>query len=101
MAYDIIGDIHGNSEKLTHLLHKLGYRHHLSAWRHPDRSAIFVGDFIDRGPGQLETIRIVRAMLDAGTASAVMGNHEFNAIAWYMPDPEGDGLHLRRAGRRC
>ena len=27
---------------------------------------------------------------------AVMGNHEFNAIAWYMPDPECDGEHLRR-----
>ena len=85
MNYDIIGDIHGHSEKLTSLLKQLGYRHHLGAWRHPERSAIFVGDFIDRGPGQLETIRIVREMLDAGTALAVMGNHEFNAIAWYTP----------------
>src|SRR5664279_6567909 len=98
MAYDIIGDIHGHSEKLTHLLHKLGYRHHLGAWRHPDRSAIFVGDFIDRGPGQLETIGIVRGMLDAGTAQAVMGNHEFNAIAWHTPDPELEGEYLRRRG---
>lgn len=95
MCYDIIGDIHGHAEKLTALLGKIGYRHHLGAWRHPDRTAIFVGDFIDRGPGQLETIRIVREMLDAGTALAVMGNHEFNAIAWYMPDPESSGDHLR------
>ena len=95
MAYDIIGDIHGNSEKLTHLLRKLGYRHHLSAWRHPDRSAIFLGDFIDRGPGQLETVNIVRRMVDAGTAQAVMGNHEFNAIAWHTPDLELDGEYLR------
>jgi hypothetical protein len=35
-------------------------------------------------------------MLDAGTAQAVMGNHEFNAIAWYTPDPESGGEHLRR-----
>jgi len=96
MNYDIIGDIHEHSEKLATLLHKLGYRHHLGAWRHPDRSVIFVGDFIDRGPRQLDTIRIVRKMQDAGTAQAVMGNHEFNAIAWYMPDPECDGEHLRR-----
>ena len=100
MAYDIIGDIHGHSEKLTSLLHKLGYRHHLSAWRHPDRSAIFVGDFIDRGPGQLDTIDIVRGMLDAGTAQAVMGNHEFNAIAWHTPNPESDGEYLRRRGTK-
>lgn len=96
MGYDIIGDIHGHADKLTALLGKMGYREHLGAWRHPDRSAIFVGDFIDRGPGQLETIHIVREMLDAGTAQAVIGNHELNAIAWYMPDPEFDGEHLRR-----
>jgi len=96
VGYDIIGDIHGHANKLTALLGKLGYRHRLGAWRHPDRTAIFVGDLIDRGPGQLETIRIVREMQDAGTAQAVMGNHEFNAIAWYTPDPEYDGEHLRR-----
>ncbi len=96
MGYDIIGDIHGHADKLTALLGKLGYRRHLGAWRHPDRSAIFVGDLIDRGTGQLDTVRTVREMCDAGTAQAVMGNHEFNAIAWYMPDPECDGEHLRR-----
>ncbi len=96
VGYDIVGDIHGHAEKLAALLRKLGYRHHLGAWRHPDRSAIFVGDFIDRGPGQLETMRIVREMLDTGAGQAVMGNHEFNAIAWYTPDPEFDGQHLRR-----
>ena len=96
MSYDVIGDIHGHANKLAALLGKMGYRHHLGAWRHPDRTAIFVGDFIDRGPGQLETIRIVREMLDAATAQAVMGNHEFNAIAWYTPDPACDGEHLRR-----
>jgi hypothetical protein len=83
MNYDVIGDIHGHAGKLRVLLRKMGYRHRMGAWRHPARMVIFVGDFIDRGPGQLETIRIVREMLDAGTALAVMGNHELNAIAWY------------------
>jgi hypothetical protein len=66
MKYDVIGDIHGHAGKLTALLRKMGYRHHLGAWRHPERTVIFVGDLIDRGPGHLETIRIVREMLDAG-----------------------------------
>lgn len=52
-------------------------------WQHRDRTAIFVGDFIDRGPKQLETIDIVRRMVEAGKAQAVMGNHEFNAIAYH------------------
>jgi hypothetical protein len=95
MNHDVIGDIHGHAEKLTALLQKLGYRHHLGAWRHPDRRAVFVGDFIDRGGKNLETIRIVREMRDAGTALAVMGNHEFNAIAWHTKHPEREGEHLR------
>jgi Calcineurin-like phosphoesterase len=95
MNYDIIGDIHGHTDKLTALLTKLGYREHAGAWRHPERTAIFVGDFIDRGPGQLATVDIVRRMIDGGSALAVMGNHEFNAIAWYLPDPTSAGAHLR------
>jgi hypothetical protein len=95
MSYDIIGDVHGHNVALTDLLHKMGYRKEDSAWRHPDRTAIFVGDFIDRGPGQLETLRIVRGMVDAGSALAVMGNHEFNAIAWHTPHRELEGEYLR------
>ena len=96
MHYDIIGDIHGHSDKLVALLAKLGYREHFGAWRHPDRTAIFVGDLIDRGPGQMATLGIVRPMVDCGSALAVMGNHEFNAIAWSLPDPAAEGEHLRR-----
>lgn len=95
MSYDIIGDIHGHADKLEALLTQLGYRCTGGAWRHPGRSVIFVGDFIDRGPGQLRTLELVRGMIDAGSARAVMGNHEFNAIAWATPDPREDGRHLR------
>lgn len=84
MGYDVIGDIHGHSDKLDALLRKLGYRMHDGAWRHPERQAVFVGDFIDRGTKGVEVVRTVRAMVDAGSALAVMGNHEFNAVAWRM-----------------
>jgi hypothetical protein len=96
MAYDIIGDIHGHADALVALLHKMGYRDQAGFWRHPERSAIFVGDFIDRGPGQLETLRIVRGMVEAGSAQAVMGNHEFNAIAWHTPHPDQPDEYLRK-----
>jgi hypothetical protein len=95
MLYDIIGDIHGRPEKLTALLSKMGYQERAGAWRHPTRTALFVGDFIDRGPGQVATLTIVRAMVDAGAAIALMGNHEFNAIAWHTRDPRNEGEHLR------
>lgn len=95
MSYDIIGDLHGHADALTVLLRKMGYREDAGVWGHPGRQAVFVGDFIDRGPRQLEAVRIVRSMVEAGTALAVMGNHEFNAIAWHTPDPERPGEFLR------
>ena len=95
MAYDIIGDIHGQADKLHALLAHLGYEDRGGAYRHRDRTAIFVGDFIDRGPRQLDSVMTVRRMVDAGSAQAVMGNHEFNAIAWHTPDREEPGEYLR------
>jgi hypothetical protein len=91
MAYDIIGDIHGQADKLHALLAHLGYRETQGAYRHPDRCAIFVGDLIDRGPRQLDTVMTVRRMVDAGSAQAIMGNHEFNAIAWHSRERPRDG----------
>ena len=58
--------------------------------------AIFLGDLIDRGPGKLETVAIVRGMRDAGEAQCVMGNHEFNAIGYATPRRDEPGEFLRR-----
>lgn len=98
MHYDIIGDIHGQAGKLRALLKLLGYIERSGTWQNPDRTAIFVGDFIDRGPHQLETLYLVRRMVVGGHALAVMGNHEFNAIAWYLRDPVQEGEYLRPHG---
>lgn len=100
MAHDIIGDIHGQAGKLEALLRHLGYRQRNGAWRHPSRTAKFVGDLIDRGPGQIQTLKIVRAMVEAGSAQAVLGNHEFNGIAYATPDPKRDGYFLRIRGSK-
>jgi hypothetical protein len=86
-AYDVIGDIHGHAEALTALLIKMGYEERNGAWRHPERKVIFLGDFVDLGPRQVDTVMIARRMVEAGAALAVMGNRELNAIAWYLPDP--------------
>lgn len=100
MSYDVIGDVHGQADKLEALLRHLGYRHHMGAWRHPTRQARFVGDLIDRGPGQLRTLRIVRSMVDVGSAQMVMGNHEFNGLAYGTPDPDHRGHFLRIRGTK-
>ncbi|MEZ5232865.1 MAG: metallophosphoesterase [Acidimicrobiales bacterium] len=93
--FDVIGDVHGHADRLRGLLAALGYRRRGGAWRHPQRRAFFVGDLIDRGPQQLETVALVRAMVDAGSAFIVLGNHELNAIAWATRHPDRPGEHLR------
>lgn len=91
--YDIIGDIHGYAAELRTLLAKLGYEERDGAHRHPEgRKVIFLGDWIDRGPAIRDTLLVVRGMHAAGTALAVPGNHEFNALAYATPDGAGDFL---------
>ena len=89
-GYDIIGDVHGCAFKLEAMLDELGYvvDPWTGAYRHENRQAIFVGDLIDRGPSQLRVLEIVKAMVDARSAQVVMGNHEFNAIAYATRDPK-------------
>lgn len=96
-GYDIIGDLHGCATKLEALLAALGYAedNRTGTYRHPQRTAIFVGDLVDRGPEQLRVLQIVKAMVDAGNAHIVMGNHEFNALAYATKWPTGSGRFLR------
>jgi len=54
---------------------------------------IFVGDYIDRGPAIRETLQIVRGMTDRGNAIALMGNHEYNALAYHY---KVKGVPLRK-----
>jgi hypothetical protein len=85
MKFDIIGDIHGHAKQLRELLSKLGYSEENGHYKHsePERKAIFVGDFIDRGPQIRETLSIVKSMVDNDAALAVLGNHEYNALCFH------------------
>ena len=97
--YDLIGDIHGQHDKLTALLGKLGYMPHRDGFKHPTgRKVIFLGDYIDRGPKVREVLLTVRAMVEAGDALAIMGNHEYNAVCYNTPDGKGDWLRGHREG---
>lgn len=99
--YDVIGDVHGSVAMLEGLLSKLGYRREGGSgpWHHPDRTAVFVGDLVDRGPGQRRTIELVRAMVAAGHALITLGNHELNAIGYATLRADGS-RHLRERSRK-
>jgi hypothetical protein len=98
--YDIIGDIHGHADQLVRLLEHMGYSHTGGAWRHPESTAVFVGDLIDRGPQIREVIDLVRRMYEAGSAKIVMGNHEFNALTYHTPNPAKPSSFLRERTAR-
>jgi protein phosphatase len=78
--FDIIGDIHGCAAELESLLGKLGYVDGV----HPDgRTAVFVGDLVDRGPDSPGVLRRVMSMVGSGNALCVPGNHE-NKFGRYL-----------------
>jgi protein phosphatase len=89
--FDIIGDVHGCCDELEQLLDELGYQvveqregefpDGGPVYKHPEeRTAIFVGDLVDRGPRILDSVRLVRNMVDAGSAHCVPGNHDMKLV---------------------
>jgi protein phosphatase len=88
--FDIIGDVHGCSEELVSLLRKLGYEvsengggTETPGWTvdPPEgRTAVFLGDLVDRGPDTPGVLRLVMSMVAAGTALCVPGNHDVKLV---------------------
>lgn len=75
---DFVADIHGEIDALLSLLDRLGYD---TDGSHPEgRRLVFLGDMVDRGPDSPGVVRLVRRMIHAGNAQAVLGNHELNIL---------------------
>jgi len=74
--FDVIGDVHGCFDELTDLLGTLGYQvapDGTSAVHRDGRTAVFVGDLVDRGPATPAVLRLVMGMTAAGSARSVAG----------------------------
>ncbi len=81
--FDIIGDVHGCYDELALLLGRLGYRVTADGTTasHPDgRTAVFVGDLVDRGPATPAVLRLAMGMTAAGSGLCVAGNHEAKLV---------------------
>ncbi|MFF8536248.1 polynucleotide kinase-phosphatase [Streptomyces sp. SAS_267] len=87
--FDIVGDIHGCASELESLLGKLGYVDGV----HPEgRTAVFVGDLVDRGPDSPGVLRRVMSMVGSGNALCVPGNHE-NKLGRYLKGRQVQHTH--------
>ena len=84
--FDIIGDVHGCYDELVALLERLGYAvaqgpgQAVTVTPPPGRRAVFVGDYVDRGPDTPGVLRLVMGMVHAGTAICVPGNHDIKLV---------------------
>jgi len=73
----VIGDVHGQVEKLGIVLDKLQDAPHFD-----QRWIVFVGDFVDRGPDSREAIEMVLEFMDYHPhTTAVAGNHDLAMAA--------------------
>ena len=89
---DIIGDVHGCADELEELLESIGICQiamvpslsrdgPIIVYAHPrGRKAVFVGDLVDRGPRVLDTLSIVRNMVQVGSGLCVPGNHDMKLL---------------------
>ena len=74
---DIIGDVHGEVDALRRLLKRLGCDPEVGR---AERPLVFVGDLVDRGPDSGAVVALVMALVEAGLAQCVLGNHELNIL---------------------
>lgn len=79
--YDLIGDIHGHASELVKLLAALGYSKHKGVYKHPERQAIFLGDFIDRGP----PINWGELVLNSIESTPIVGLCRTGRLQWQYP----------------
>jgi len=71
----IIGDIHGQDEKLEKLLARIESRHN---WKTPEKGGklVFLGDYIDRGPNSRNVLDLAMRGIPSFSNVYLKGNHE-------------------------
>ncbi len=81
-----VGDLHGRLDLLDALLTLF-----------PDRHLVFLGDYVDRGPNSRGCIQRVRELVEAGRATACLGNHDEFMIQAVL-HAQGDAVWLMNGG---
>jgi serine/threonine protein phosphatase 1 len=93
-----VGDIHGRSDLLEPLLDAIGAD--LDACGAERRMAIFLGDYVDRGPASSGVLDLLSAFAERDSVEArfVTGNHEDRMLV-FLTQPETGGAWGEFGGR--
>ena len=81
--FDVIGDVHGCHAELVAILDALGWsvaQDGRSAVPPEGRRAVFVGDYVDRGPATPQVLELVMRMAADGHAICLPGNHDVKLV---------------------
>jgi serine/threonine protein phosphatase 1 len=92
----VVGDVHGQSQKLRRLLGLLRAR------AEPGDSLVFVGDYVDRGPNSRLCVELVLNEFEQwpGSVIPLRGNHEAMMLDFLSGSPRYDpGMWLENGGR--
>jgi hypothetical protein len=84
----VIGDIHGQYDKLCGLLQGAGLIDENLNWTGDKARLWLLGDFVDRGPGGVASIELIMQLQNAaadagGQVQSVLGNHDLLLLAVY------------------
>ena len=86
----VIGDVHGESEKLKTLVHNIKKLNN-------NCTIIFVGDYIDKGFNSKTTLDYLINLSKSNECVFLMGNHEFY---WMQESNEVDEYLLKYGGKQ-
>lgn len=91
-----LGDLHGAYDEAVRLLHAGGLIDAGNVWAGGDTHLVFVGDLLDRGPGERPLLDLVRhlqvqAPEAGGGVHVVLGNHEIMNLVRDMRYVAPDG----------
>ena len=89
----VIGDVHGRSDLLASLHHAIRVDLHQRP-APPRRTVVYLGDYVDRGPGSFEVIEmLIRRPIKEAQSVYLKGNHEDMMLRFIQGEAVPAWLH--------